>query len=602
MNKTSLRVIRYFYGQVFRKKPLYFVYMFFRILFSCLLPFVNILLPKYLLDELIGVQNKTKILIYAGAIVFFNFLGKNLITIAETGMRKIEDWFSLYFGLRIASKGMDMDFSHLENPKVLNQAKKAEQGMTWYSGGLNGLSFCFLYLFTCVMITMGSLAIIASVSGLLLLVVVAAVALNSFFLARINHLQIKQFSESTPLNRAFNYISQELSDAKYAKDIRMYGADRMLHQLGSDTLHRFYCSFKQLHDKSQKLGVADAFVTVAKNMGIYICIALLSWNMKITLGSFYMLLNAANTFKDNLGYTLSTLMWLSQKANFMNEYKKFMEYENTMDNGKQKAALQESPKIEFKDVFFKYPHSENDILKGISLTIKPGEHLSLVGVNGAGKTTFIKLLCRFYDVTGGEILINDVNIKEYDKEEYRKLLSVVFQDFKLFDATIQENIQFGDWEKEDTGALLQKAAEEGGLSKLQKLPEGWNTRIYRHFDENGIMPSGGEEQKIAIARAIYKDAPLVILDEPTAALDPLAEYEVYSRFDTLMGGKTAIYISHRLSSCRFCDKIAVLDDGKVAEYGTHSELLKANGLYARMFQAQAQYYVKAEQVQAESVF
>lgn len=594
MNKTTFRVIRYFYGQVFKQKPLYFVYMFFRILFSCLLPFVNILLPKYLLDELIGAQNKTRIVFLTVAILLLNCLGKNLITMAETGMRKIEDWFSLYFGYKIASWGMSLDFSHLENPKVLNQAKKAEEGMTWYSGGLNGLSFCFVYLIACVIITMGSLAMIASVSWLLLLVVVGAVALNSFFLSRMNHLQIKQFSESAPLNRAFHYISQELSDARYGKDVRMYGADRMLHQLGSDTMQQYYFSFKQLHDKSQKLGVADAFVTVAKNMGIYVCIALLSWNMKITLGSFYMLLNAANTFKDNLGYTLNTLMWLTQKANFMNEYKKFMEYENTMENGEQKADLKKSPKIEFKGVCFKYPHSEQDILKDVSLTIKPGEHLSLVGLNGAGKTTLIKLLCRFYDVTDGEILINDVNIKEYDKEEYRKLLSVVFQDFKLFDATIKENIQFGDWEKEASGDLLQKAADEGGLSKMQELSEGLNTRIYRHFDENGIMPSGGEEQKIAIARAIYKDAPLVILDEPTAALDPLAEYEVYSRFDTLMGGKTAIYISHRMSSCRFCDKIAVLDDGKVTEYGTHSELLEANGMYARMFQAQAQYYVKAE--------
>lgn len=596
MNKTSRQVIRYFYGLVFRQKPVYFVYMFFRILFECLVPFINIFLPKYLLDELIGGRNIHKILFLMAAIVFLNFLGKNLFAVTETGMKKIEDWFSQYFGSMIASQGMSLDFARLEDPQTLNQAKKAEEGMTWYSGGLNGLSFCFVYLISCVIVTVGSLSIIASVSWVLMLVVIVTVTLNTFLVSKMNNLQIKQFSESAPLKRAFSYISQELCDARYGKDIRMYGADRMLDQLGSDTLQDYCLSFQRLHDESQKYGIADAFVSVAKNIGIYVCIAFLAWNMKITLGSFYMLLNAANTFRDNLGYTLSAMMWLSQKANFMNEYKKFMEYENVMESGTKEVCLDKSPKIKFKDVYFKYPHSENYILEGVSITIEPGEHLSLVGVNGAGKTTFIKLLCRFYDVTGGEILINDVNIKEYGREEYRKLLAVVFQDFKLFDAVIAENIQFGDWEKKDyrpdNADLLEKAAQESGLSEMLEHREGLDTRIYRHFDENGIMPSGGEEQKIAIARALYKDAPLVILDEPTAALDPMAEYEVYSHFDTLMGGRTAIYISHRLSSCRFCDKIAVMDGGIVAEYGTHAELLEADGLYARMFGAQAQYYME----------
>ncbi|NLC93529.1 MAG: ABC transporter ATP-binding protein, partial [Treponema sp.] len=207
--------------------------------------------------------------------------------------------------------------------------------------------------------------------------------------------------------------------------------------------------------------------------------------------------------------------------------------------------------------------------------------------NGEGKTTFIKLLCRLYDVSSGEILVNGRNIKDFSFSEYAKLFSVVFQDFKLFAFEIKENITM-----DDIDADIDDIYKEVGLfNKLNSLPNKDKTIMFKAFDKNGIELSGGEQQKLAIARALYKDAPIIILDEPTAALDPIAEYEIYKQFDSLTGGKTAIYISHRLSSCQFCDKIALFSEGKVLEYGTHSELLqKQNGLYAKMFEAQAQYY------------
>ncbi|MDE6420792.1 MAG: ABC transporter ATP-binding protein/permease, partial [Lachnospiraceae bacterium] len=221
-----------------------------------------------------------------------------------------------------------------------------------------------------------------------------------------------------------------------------------------------------------------------------------------------------------------------------------------------------------------------------------GEHLSVVGLNGAGKTTFVKLLCRLYDPTEGEILLDNVNIKEYDYEQYMNLFSPVFQDFKLFAFSIRDNILMGEEEKDHTNEALHALFEQVGFSdKLASLEHGMDTMLFKSFDKEGIEASGGEQQKLAIARALYKHAPVVILDEPTAALDPIAEYEIYRQFHSLVGGKTAIYISHRLSSCRFCDHIAVFSDGHVAEYGTHDTLVgKENGIYAEMFAAQAQYY------------
>ena len=246
--------------------------------------------------------------------------------------------------------------------------------------------------------------------------------------------------------------------------------------------------------------------------------------------------------------------------------------------------------IEFRNVSFSYPNTGVRVLKNVSITIKAGERLSVVGLNGAGKTTFIKLLCRLYDTDEGEILIDGVNIREYDYDEYMKLFSVVFQDFRLLSFTAKDNILLG---AEDSDEAVDAMFEKVGLlDKINSLPKGRDTMMFREFDRDGVQLSGGEQQKLAIARALYKDAPVVILDEPTAALDPVAEYEIYCKFNDLVGGKTAVYISHRLSCCKFCDRIAVFSEGTIKELGTHDELVNRDGgIYSEMFRAQAQYYV-----------
>ncbi|MDE7300500.1 MAG: ABC transporter ATP-binding protein/permease, partial [Lachnospiraceae bacterium] len=299
----------------------------------------------------------------------------------------------------------------------------------------------------------------------------------------------------------------------------------------------------------------------------------------------------------------------------------------------EKLPRSGEPTIEFRNVSFTYPGSQVSVLKNISVVLHPGEHVSIVGLNGAGKTTFIKLLCRLYDPTEGEILLDGVDIREIVYEEYVKLLAVVFQDFQLFAFTARENVTLAEsfakaedmrkneeklakdyekgklhlWEEvadgDRTAAKEQNPAQEKnhnfeqvieqtGLTKtLADLKYGADTYIMKSFDNEGCEMSGGQQQKLAIARALYKNAPVVILDEPTAALDPIAEYEIYRQFHSLVGGRTAIYISHRLSSCQFCDIIYVFVDGEIRERGTHEELVGlADGHYAKMFEAQAQYY------------
>ena len=244
--------------------------------------------------------------------------------------------------------------------------------------------------------------------------------------------------------------------------------------------------------------------------------------------------------------------------------------------------------IEFKNVYFKYPNTDRYVLENINLVISAGQSLSIVGVNGSGKTTMVKLLCRLYEPTSGVILINDRNVNDMPFEEYIGYIGAVFQDFKLFSFTVADNVSFDEDKNSDE---ITKCIIKSGLEyKLEQLPKGLETNINNEFDSEGMEFSGGESQKLAITRALYKHAPVMILDEPTAALDPLAEYDIYSRFNDIVMNKAAIYISHRMSSCQFCDKIAVLDKGQIIQYGKHKELVKEEGLYSQMWNIQKKYY------------
>lgn len=244
--------------------------------------------------------------------------------------------------------------------------------------------------------------------------------------------------------------------------------------------------------------------------------------------------------------------------------------------------------IEFRNVSFRYPGTKELVLDHVSLKIEPSEKIAVVGKNGSGKTTLVKLLCRLYEPEEGEILWNGKNIREYDLREWQKIFAIVFQDYSLLSLTLGQNVAASEqYEAERAKEVLQLA---GFGERLNKLKKGLETVVYPEYEQDGVSFSGGEEQKIAIARAIYKGGQICILDEPTAALDPVSESRVYESFDEIVKGKTAVYISHRLSSCKFSDRIFVLDNGKIAESGTHEALLSQNGLYAQLWQAQAQYY------------
>ena len=287
---------------------------------------------------------------------------------------------------------------------------------------------------------------------------------------------------------------------------------------------------------------------------------------------------------------------MRNNAAFLKLTFEFLDIPNRMYQGSLtvEKRMDRDYEIEFCNVSFQYPGSDAYALRNVSIKFRIGERLAVVGQNGSGKTTFIKLLCRLYDPTEGKILLNGIDIRKYDYDEYMSVFAVVFQDFKLFSYPLGENVAA---KINYDPALAERCLIDSGFGeRLQEMPNGLNTYLYKDFCKQGIEISGGEAQKIALARALYKNAPFIILDEPTAALDPMAEAEVYSSFDKIVGNKTAIYISHRLSSCRFCDHIAVFDNGQIVQRGSHEELVAdISGKYHALWHAQAQYYDKKAQ-------
>ena len=314
----------------------------------------------------------------------------------------------------------------------------------------------------------------------------------------------------------------------------------------------------------------------------------------MSIADFTLYLGAVRSFFYVLQQVFNNLSDMKAQSREINDFRSFLEYPERkvllQDTAHPPLLGQKSYEFKFENVSFRYPESERYALKNLNLTLAAGERLAVVGLNGAGKSTFIKLLCGLYTPTEGRILLNGVDIRCYDKREYYELFSPVFQNVEMFAFPMDENVSMKVAGETDS-ALAEEYLRAAGLGeKIDSLPKGVKTDLLKIISEDGVELSGGESQKLALARALYKNAPVVVLDEPTSALDALAEYHMYQSFDSMIGQKSAVYISHRLSSTRFCDHVAMFADGELKEYGTHESLLAAGGAYREMFEVQAQYY------------
>lgn len=431
-------------------------------------------------------------------------------------------------------------------------------------------------------------------SPVFLLTIFGAIAIMTVTIlivaTQMNKAWFKAGDEYSRLDRIFYYFLNMFSDYNTGKEIRLYKEQNLIEHTATDKL--LTDGEKLLKKASLHTAKSSSFVAILGALvgfGIYLFIGVKGLyglfgigSLVLYCGSFMQIINGIMKMAVTFGKT-------AEMVPLVNYYFEIVNAKDDMTYGEKELDLSDKFEIEFKNVSFKYPNTESYALQNINLEINNGEHLAVVGRNGSGKTTFIKLMCRLYDVTDGEILINGINIKEYSKESIIKLYSIVFQDFKIFSTTLAQNISTNEeYDKERLYDALDKANIKDRVLAMENKE---STYLYKDLDKSGVEISGGEAQKLALARALYKDAPIVILDEPTAALDPIAEHEIYSRFNSFVENKTAIYISHRLSSCVFCDKIAVFDKSRLVESGKHQELLTAGEKYFELWNAQAKYYI-----------
>ena len=395
-------------------------------------------------------------------------------------------------------------------------------------------------------------------------------------------------------NRMFHIQLSLPEDPKNALDLRIYNqyqnvvSDQMMNVYGSDSTF-----FRLRRGRMGVLKSASSSVSALLMGFVYLFVCLKACGGAFGLGETAQYLGAATNLFQGLVTLVNMLADLEINGVYMKNIFTYLDLPNNMYQGSLTTEKRSDRQytVEFRDVSFRYPGSEQYALRHLNMKFKVGERLAVVGRNGSGKTTFIKLLCRLYDPTEGVILLNGIDIRKYRYDEYMDIFSVVFQDFRLLALPLGQNV--ATRQNYDAACVTDCLNKAGFGERLAKMPQGLETSLYKELDENGVTVSGGEAQKIAIARALYKDAPFIVLDEPTAALDPVAEAEIYAKFNEIAGDKTAIYISHRLSSCKFCDEIAVFDHGEVVQQGTHEALLSdTNGKYCELWNAQAQYYTE----------
>ena len=587
--KKSAGTCLYFYRFAAGQRRGYPVWITVNILLTSLLPFLGMLLPKYIIEELTGGKDRMILVLLTAALVGGTFLMKSLLLLLQEYRRVSEDQIARALELAMAKKAMSVKYACTETEEALSARQKAETGMSWYSGGIRGMSECLVKIGTGICVIFGVIFLVIRISPLLLLLSLIAVLVNAVCTSGINRASQEVFEKTPAINKFYSYIYTKINGREYAKELRLYDAGKLVAQKAIQNAKDLNRMDNACAKKQFGWGTIGSIASAAGYGISYAYLGMLALRGRIDVAEFVMCITALEVFtNDCLIAVITNVQQLIMKCNFMGAFIEYMQLEDTQEEAAAQPEEEAFDGIEFKHVSFRYPGCEAYVLKDINLKIGRGESISLVGKNGSGKSTLVKLLCRLYDVTEGSIELCGRDIKEYSYEAYRRLLAVVFQDFKLFGYSLDENIRLGNTAKTDPpGEAYELSGITDWVGKLQKKGD---TILSKEFDEAGVEPSGGQAQKLAIARAVYRDAPVVILDEPTAALDPVAEYEIYRQFNELIRNKTAVYISHRLSSCRFCDRIVVLQDHRIREAGSHEELLKEQGIYAQMYRSQAKWY------------
>ena len=567
----------------FKAHKAYFFVLFFQILITSLMT----LFGAYTLSLLIGELEKG---IYRNAIYMgFVLVGVEVILglLNQLAIRLTDlhqDKMSEAIGQVLSKKIMDLPFQYLEDPYYLELKKNAEMGVM-NMGALYSLMWSGSKILSSLVSIIGLVSIIITFDWLLVIVLAVGIFLNALLVYKAMKYQVKFYKELLPINFKYSYYLNTLMSPTQCKDYRLYSIGNLL----TKNLDTFSVAIAKNFRKANLIRcLYDSLVSTLRYIQmaiIYSMVGIRTLTKHLPISSFTLTISSAISFSDCITAIIEASGAYIQAIEYITPLVELMELSTDVEIGQEQLTSLDT--ICFDHVSFKYPKTENYVLEDVSFEIKKGEKISIVGLNGAGKTTIVKLICRLYSVTQGEIRINGIPIQNYQKEQYIKTISAVFQDYKLFAYSIKDNIH-----PQMESSQVEDICEEVGIREaIEMLPKKYDSVLSKNYEEGAVEFSGGQRQKLAIARALAKQADLLILDEPTSALDPLAEAEIYENFNKMVLHKTAIYISHRMSSSIFCDKILVLDQGKVSHFDTHENLMKEkSSLYYKLFTSQARNY------------
>jgi len=515
-------------------------------------------------------------------------------------------WYRFIFvRMRVITERIDralcLNYQMLERPDVLDIHERATQATGGNNNGVEGMMNLMVTLGRNLVTVFVTLVAVSVLDWRLVISLFALGVLQYLYYQWIIKLDKREvWDKLAPLWRQVNYMSRVTQDFDFAKDIRLFDMSGFL--LGKQ--RQVFARREERMDYHLDLWfrygvVVQTFYLIGKAL-IYVTLFIAVLKKGMSIGNFTMYLALAVAFSESLLQFLERFGDYRKASLEVDDFRSFMELD--LEEKTDTIPLPEAQEyiIEFHDVSYRYLKAEKDAVSHLNLTLRPGEKLAVVGLNGAGKTTMIKLLLRLYDPTEGTITLNGTDIRRFKREDYYRLFSPVFQNVEIFAFPMAENISMETPEETDRRRAEDAAFEAGLQEKILSLRRGIDTELLKIVDEEGVDLSGGERQKLALARALYKAAPVVVLDEPTSALDALAEQQLYERFDHMIGKKAAVYISHRLASTRFCDHVAMFRDGAMIEYGSHGELMEKGGEYAQMFEMQAQYYQEGQGKEAEA--
>ena len=584
-------------------------------IFSAITPYITVFFSAQILKELATMRREEILWQW----VIAGVLCVGIAAIAKAMLyRRYNSLLNDLYGRKeilFIHKMFSLDFSELDKQENHDLRAQIQQNENWSSWGLMRVEEAYIGAVSSVIGLLSGIVLTVSLftslvpesagwltvlnNPVFILVLAAMMVVVSIVAGNLSAKSMSCWSdfseEATFGNRLFGHFGFIGQDKERSVDIRMNNQQRLVSAYWK-TNSSFGVDGPFGKAAKGKMGVYASLgvcITTLVTGFIYVFTCLKAWGGAFDVGSITQYVGAATAMVTNVFALTDLLGIMKTNAPYLEKTFEFLDIPNAMYQGSlttEKRADRQY-EVEFKDVSFKYPGSDIWALRHVNMKFKVGKRLAIVGENGSGKTTFIKLLCRLYDPQEGQILLNGIDIRKYRYDDYMNIFSIVFQDFQLICQPLGNNVAGSmDYDRD----RVEKALIDAGFGdRLDSLEKGLDTYIYKNLTEDGVDVSGGEAQKIAIARALYKDAPFIILDEPTAALDPIAEAEIYSKFNDIAGDKTAIYISHRLSSCKFCDEIAVFHDGGVIQRGSHAELVTdTNGKYHELWNAQAQYYTE----------